>query len=34
MPLQTRSRPRQILYLLLGLIGLIAVLDVLARWHL
>jgi hypothetical protein len=34
LPLETRSVPRQILYLLLALIGLVAVLDVLALWHL
>jgi len=32
--LETRSRPRQIVYLLLALIGLIAVLNLLAHWHL
>jgi hypothetical protein len=34
MALETRSIPRQIVYLLLALIGLIAVLHLLAHWHL
>jgi hypothetical protein len=33
MPLETRSVPRQIIYLALALVGLIAVLDLLAHWH-
>jgi hypothetical protein len=34
MPLETRSVPRQTVYLVLALIGLIAVLDLLAYWQL
>jgi hypothetical protein len=34
MPLETRSIPRQIVYLTLALIGLMVILDVLSRWHL
>ena len=34
MPLETRSVPRQIVYLVLALIGLLAVLDLLAHWQL
>jgi len=34
MPLQNRSKPLQIFYLMLALIGLVAVLQLLARWHL
>jgi hypothetical protein len=34
MPLETRSIPRQIIYLTLALIGLLIVLDLLARGHL
>ena len=34
MPLQNRSKPRQILYLMLALIGLLAALGVLARLNL
>lgn len=32
MPLENRSKPRQIVYLMLALIGLMIVLDVVARW--
>jgi hypothetical protein len=34
MPLKNRSVPRQIVYLTLALIGLVAVLSVLASWQL
>jgi hypothetical protein len=34
MPLETRSVPRQITYLVLALIGLLAVLNLLAYWQL
>lgn len=34
LPLQTRSIPRQIFYLTLALIGLTAILVLLARWQL
>ena len=34
MPLRNRSIPRQILYLLLALGGLVAALDLFATWHL
>ena len=34
MPLATRSKPRQIVYLTLALAGLLIVLLVLARWQL
>jgi hypothetical protein len=34
MPLQTRSIPRQIIYLVLALIALATLLDILARWQL
>jgi hypothetical protein len=33
MPLETRSIPRQIIYLLLALLVFIAALDLLARWY-
>jgi hypothetical protein len=33
LPLQNRSKPRQIFYLLLALIGLVAMVDILAIWH-
>jgi hypothetical protein len=33
MALETRSKPRQIIYLTLALIGLFAVLALLASWH-
>jgi hypothetical protein len=34
MPLETRSVPRQVVYLLLILIGLLAILNLLAHWQL
>jgi len=34
MPLEHRSRPRQLLYLALALIGLMVVLNLLAGWQL
>jgi hypothetical protein len=34
MPLETRSVPRQIVYLVLALIGLFALLNLLAHWQL
>jgi hypothetical protein len=34
MPLKNRTKPMQILYLLLTMIGLVAVLCVLSVWHL
>jgi hypothetical protein len=34
MALETRSVPRQIVYLALALIGVIVVLNLLAHWHL
>jgi hypothetical protein len=34
MPLETRSVPRQIVYLVLALVGLLAVLSFLAHWQL
>jgi hypothetical protein len=33
MPLQNRSIPLQIVYFMVALIGLVAVLSVLAAWH-
>lgn len=33
MPLQTRSVPRQIVYLTLALVGLTVILGLLARWN-
>ena len=34
MPIQNRSKGRQILYLMLAMVGLIAVLSILTFWHL
>jgi hypothetical protein len=33
-PLQTRSFPRQIIYLVLALVAFVALLEFLARWQL
>jgi hypothetical protein len=33
MAIESRSIPRQIVYLTLGLIGLLLILSFLARWH-
>ena len=33
MPLNNRTKPMQIVYLLLTMIGLVAVLDLLSRWR-
>lgn len=34
MALETRSKPLQILYLMIAFAGLVAVVAILARWHL
>jgi hypothetical protein len=33
-PLQTRSVPRQIIYLVLALVGLLALLEIFSHWQL
>jgi hypothetical protein len=34
MALETRSKPRQVIYLALGFVGLLGVLTLLTRWQL